>query len=273
MKILVTYSNMLAHMRVARYLSPNSTHPEFGILIDDRLWPISGNNPYLSLEMTGESYFSDEITLLAPCQPSKIVGIALNFSGITGYNPDMLEPLVFLKGPNSVTGPNSHVEIPFTNLKVWGEAELAVVIKKRTSKIQFNSVEDHVLGFTVANDVTISNIENRDHHLARSKNIDGFCPIGPWIETDLSLSNFEISAVQNGEKIRAGNTKDHHWSWKEIIFRVSQWMTLEEGDVILTGNPPDVNGWVYLEDEAVFEATINGIGTLSTYFTYPKTNC
>lgn len=263
---------MLALMRIARQLSPVSNTPEYGVLNDNRFWTIQGNNPYQNLELTGESYPLQNSLLLSPCTPNKIVGIALNFSGIEGYNPEMSEPIVFLKGSNSVTGPNSRVEVPFPELKVWGEAELAIVIKKKTSKISYESVEEHVLGFTIANDVTVSNIENRDHHLARSKSIDGFCPIGPWIETDLTLTGLEICAFQNGVRIRFGNTRDHHWSWKEIVFRVSQWMTLEEGDVILTGNPPDLNGWVYLEDKSIFEASISGLGTLTTHFDFSKTN-
>jgi 2-keto-4-pentenoate hydratase/2-oxohepta-3-ene-1,7-dioic acid hydratase in catechol pathway len=257
---------MLTHMRIARHLSPSTNLPEFGVLAEDNFWTIAGNNPYENLELTGEFYPLEEVTLISPCAPHKIIGIALNFSGIQGYNPNMSEPLVFLKSPNTVTGPNTKVNIPFHSLKAWGEAELAVVIKRRASKIKRDSVDDYVLGFTIANDVTVSNIEGRDHHLARSKSVDGFCPIGPWIETDLTLSNLDINAFQNGELIRAGNTKDHHWNWREIVFQVSQWMCLEEGDVILTGNPPDINGWVYLEDEAKFEATISNIGTLTTYF-------
>ena len=257
---------MLTRMRIARHLSPFTKLPEFGVLIEDYFWTLVGNNPYGNLELSGEKFPLENVVLISPCVPSKVIGIALNFSGIQGYNPDMSEPLVFLKAPNTVTGPNSIVEIPFSSLKAWGEAELAVVIKKRASKIQRDEVDDHVLGFTIANDVSVSNIEGRDHHLARSKSVDGFCPIGPWIETDLTLSDLDIKAFQNSELIRAGNTKDHHWNWREIVFQVSQWMCLEEGDVILTGNPPDISGWVYLEDGAKFEATITQIGTLTTFF-------
>ena len=257
---------MIVSMRIARHLSPITNLPEFGVLIEDFFWSIKGNNPYENLELTGDKIPLKNVKLISPCAPKKIVGIALNFSGIQGYKPDMSEPLVFLKGPNTITGPDSMVKIPFHSLKAWGEAELAVVIKKRASKIRRDSVEDYVLGFTIANDVSVSNIEGRDHHLARSKSVDGFCPIGPWIETDLTLNNLEINAFQNGELIRTGNTKDHLWDWREIVFQVSQWMCLEEGDVILTGNPPDINGWVYLEDEAKFDVTISKIGTLTTFF-------
>ena len=253
-------------MRIARHLSPSTNLPEFGLLIEDHFWTIVGNNPYKSLELTGNNYPLVDVKLISPCAPSKIVGIAMNFSGIEGYNPDMLEPLVFLKTSNTVTGPDAKVIIPFPGLNAWGEGELAVVIKKKASKIKRDEVDDHVLGFTIANDVSVSNVEGRDHHLARSKSVDGFCPIGPWIETDLTLSDLEIKAFQNSELIRAGNTKDHHWNWREIVFQLSRWMCLEEGDVILTGNPPDISGWVYLEDGAKFEVTITNIGTLTTFF-------
>lgn len=253
-------------MRIARRLSPSTKHPEFGVVIEDNFCPIDGNNPFQDFQLTGEKYPLNINELISPCSPKKIVGIALNFSGIEGYNPDMSEPLVFLKASNTVTGPNAKVNIPFKSLNAWGEAELAIVIKKRATKIQKDSVDDYVLGFTIANDVSISNIEGRDHHLARSKSVDGFCPIGPWIETNLKLENLEINAFQDGELIRSGNTGDHHWNWREIVFQVSQWMCLDEGDVILTGNPPDIAGWVYLKDGAKFEATIANIGTLTSYF-------
>lgn len=253
-------------MRIARHLSPITKLPEFGVLIDDFFWCIEGNNPYNNLDLTGDKYPLKNVKLIAPCAPQKIIGIALNFSGIRGHDPNMSEPLIFLKAPNTITGPDSIVEIPFHSLEAWGEAELAVVIKKRASKIRREFVDDYVFGFTIANDVSVSNVEGRDHHLARSKSVDGFCPIGPWIETDLSLNNLDINAFQNGELIRAGNTKDHHWNWREIVFQVSQWMCLEQGDIILTGNPPDINGWVYLDDGAKFEVTISNIGTLTTYF-------
>ncbi|MDF1795408.1 MAG: fumarylacetoacetate hydrolase family protein [Coxiellaceae bacterium] len=204
--------------------------------------------------------------LLAPCQPSKLVSIAINFSGIDGFSSEMTEPMVFIKPATCVTPPNTKIFNPFPELPWWGEAELAVVIKNRIRHVSEEEVAKNILGFTIANDVTVDNIEGRDHHLARSKCPDDFCPLGPWINTEFDSSDCVIEAVQNGEVIRRGRSSQQFWQWPKIITWLSQWITLEPFDVILTGNPPDTVGMRYLAHGDTYTARIDGLGELTNTF-------
>ena len=207
-----------------------------------------------------------EVKLLAPCTPRKIIAMAINFSGIDGFSKDMSEPLVFIMPETCVCSPGKTVVNPFPGLPWWGEAELAVVIKKRARNVSLEKVGEYVLGFTIGNDVTVDNVEGRDHHLARSKCPDNFCPIGPWIDTEFDASDCVIEAVQNGEIIRRGRSSEQIWQWPEIIAWLSTWITLNPWDVVLTGNPPDTVGMRFLGSNDTYTARIVGLGELTNKF-------
>ena len=147
--------------------------------------------------------------MLFRSQPSKIICAALNFPGTSDFDPKMSEPLFFIKAPNSIVGNYAQIRKPIPKRKWWGESELAIVIKKSGKNIAKNEINDYVLGVTIANDVTMENIENRDHHLLSSKGFDEFCPIGPIIETQFQDRDWEIEAYQNNNLIRKGNSKNH----------------------------------------------------------------
>jgi 2-keto-4-pentenoate hydratase/2-oxohepta-3-ene-1,7-dioic acid hydratase in catechol pathway len=212
----------------------------------------------------------DLVQLLSPCLPNKIIAVAINFPGIGGYSSEMTEPLVFIKPASCIAKPGDTVVNPFPDLPWWGEAELGVVIKKRLRNISVGEAYDGILGFTIGNDVTVENVEGRDHHLARSKCPDGFCPIGPWIDTDFDASECLIEAVQNGEIIRRGRSSEQVWQWPQIVSWLSTWITLEPWDVVLTGNPPDTVGMRFLSDGDTYTARIDGLGALTNYFTIKK---
>ena len=127
-------------------------------------------------------------------------------------------------------------------------------------------MKNFVLGVTIGNDVTVDNCDDRDHHLLRSKGANDFCPIGPWIETDFSPISWNIEAIQNGNVIRRGNTSDQFWQWPKILSKLSEWITLEPMDVILTGNPPAINPDKFINGPTEFIARIENIGELRTYF-------
>jgi 2-keto-4-pentenoate hydratase/2-oxohepta-3-ene-1,7-dioic acid hydratase in catechol pathway len=207
-----------------------------------------------------------DMKLLAPCVPRKIPAVAINFPGIDRYNPDMKEPLVLLKAGTSVCGPGDPVINPFPELRWWGEAELAVVIRRPMKDVPEERVRDYVLGFTIGNDASVENVDGRDHHLARSKAADSFCPLGPWIDTEFDARDCVIEAVQNGEVIRRGRTTQQVWQWPRILSRLSSWMTLEPWDVVLTGNPPDTVGMRFIEHGDVYTARIEGLGELTNPF-------
>lgn len=251
-------------MRFVRYTTEGSTL-QTGMVQGDNIFKLRGDP--LNVWKPGDKVaLLKDVQLLAPCRPGKIIAIAINFPGIKGYSPAMQEPMVFLKTGNSVCNPYQTVFNPFPDLPWWGEAELGVVIRSTLKNATIDQVRKAVFGFTIGNDVTVGNIDGRDHHLARSKCPDSFCPIGPWIDTDFDASDCLIEAVQNGEVIRRARSSEQVWQWPRILVWLSKWMTLDPWDVVLTGNAPDTVGMRYANDGDVYTARIEGLGELTNRF-------
>ncbi len=256
-------------MKIIRYEQKGVQEPAFGFLEEDDIYRLTGDP--LSVAEKGPLVGKlGEVRLLSPCLPGKIVAVAINFPGIGGYSPEMTEPLVFIKPASCIANPGGTIVNPFPDLPWWGEAELGVVIKKRLRNISLDNVSEGIFGFTIGNDVTVENVERRDHHLARSKCPDGFCPLGPWIDMAFDASDCLIEAVQNGEVIRRGRSSQQVWQWPQIIWWLSTWITLEPWDVVLTGNPPDTVGMRFLSDGDTYTARIDGLGALTNYFIIKK---
>lgn len=251
-------------MRLIRY-QLNKSLPEYGCIQKEEIYHISGD-PLSNYTIEHKVGKLNEVKLLAPCQPSKVIAVAINFEGIDGYYPEMQEPMVFIKPGTSICGPEDDIINPFPDMPAWGESELAVVIKNIPRNIDINQVREGILGFTIGNDFTIENIDNRDHHLARSKCPDTFCPLGPWIDTDFDASDCLIEGIQNGEIIRSAKSSEQIWQWPQIITWLSTWMTLKPWDVILTGNPPDTVGMRYIQDRDIYTARIEGLGELTNRY-------
>jgi len=254
-------------MKIIRYTTNDSpTHVRSGVIRDGAVFELLGD--ILQANTLIGSFVGNiaDVRLLSPCQPGKIICIAINFPGIDHFSPTMTEPLVFVKPSSCICGPGDTVVNPFPGLPWWGEAELAVVIGKRLCNIAESEVRNGVLGFTIANDTTVENVEHRDHHLARSKCPDNFCAVGPWIDTEFDAADCVIEAVQNGEVIRRGRSSEQFWQWPRIISWLSTWMTLEPWDLVLTGNPPDTVGMRYLGDGDMYTARISGLGELTNRF-------
>lgn len=253
-------------MRLIRYSLAGSRTVENGCVEGQKIFAYAGNP--LSGNLTRGAYVCEltDVKLLAPCLPPKIICVAINFSGIEGFSQTMKEPLVFVKPNTCLANPGDTIENPFPDLPWWGEAELTVVIKDRIRNISESEASNHILGFTIANDTTVENVEHRDHHLARSKCPDNFCSLGPWIDTEFDTKDCIIEAVQNGEVIRRGRSSQQFWQWPRIISEVSKWMTLEPWDIILTGNPPDTVGMRFLSDGDTYTARILGLGELTNKF-------
>jgi 2-keto-4-pentenoate hydratase/2-oxohepta-3-ene-1,7-dioic acid hydratase in catechol pathway len=251
-------------MRLIRY-QLNDSKISFGCIVNNEVWHLIGD-PLSDYTIEYKIGNINEVKLLAPCQASKVVALAINFPGIDGYHDNMKEPMVFIKPSTSVCAPEEVIINPFPELPIWGEAELAVVIKNIPANATQEQVINGIYGFTIGNDVTVENIESRDHHLARSKCPDNFCPIGPWIDTEFDSSDCLIEAIQNNEVVRRGRSKEQVWKWPEIIAWLSTWMTLNPWDVILTGNPPDIGGLRLIEDGDIFSARIEGLGKLTNCF-------
>jgi 2-keto-4-pentenoate hydratase/2-oxohepta-3-ene-1,7-dioic acid hydratase in catechol pathway len=251
-------------VRVVRFSFQDTTRA-WGVIDNDDVRSVQGS-------ILGDWYPGpvvaplNAVVLHAPCVPNKVICVAINFEGIDGFSPDMEEPLIFVKPGTAVSDPLAVTCNPFPGTRWWGEAELGVVIGKSTRNVSPNRVRDNVLGLTIGNDVTVENCDGRDHHLLRSKGADGFCPLGPWIETEIPEGPLTIEAYQDGELIRRGTTDQQFWQWPTIISRISQWMTLEPFDVVLTGNAPDIAGMRYLTDGAQFDAVVSHVGVLTTHF-------
>jgi len=239
--------------------------PAFGCVEDDTVYHLHGD-PLIEAERGDYVGQLDSVRLLAPCRPTKIVAVAINFPGIDGYSPTMKEPMVFIKPGSSVCGPGDPVVNPFPELPWWGEAELGVVIRHTLRNATLDQVAAGILGFTIGNDATVENVEGRDHHLARSKCPDSFCPLGPWIDTEFDASDCLIEAVQNGEVIRRARSSQQVWQWPRIVAWLSTWLTLEAWDVVLTGNAPDTVGMRYIQDGDIYTARIEGLGELTNPF-------
>lgn len=207
-----------------------------------------------------------DVQLLAPCQPGKVVGVAINFPGATGHESDFKEPLVFLKPGTSVISPDETIVSPFQDAQVWGESELAVVIGKKLTRASRQDALEGLFGYTIGNDVSADNIRGWDHHLARSKAADTFCVLGPWIDTDFNPHGKSIRAYHNQELLREGIADNRLWTEPELLVWLSSWMTLEPGDVILTGAPTRVRDRMYLHSGDSFTCTIEGLGELTNTF-------
>jgi len=240
-------------MKIVRYIT--AAGPQFGCIHDDIVYSIEGL-PSRNAQQGARIGPLNSVKLMAPCRPAKIIALAINFPGATGLSETMKEPLVFLKSGTSVCGPYDDIVSPFPGINVWGESELAVVIGEHGS----------IFGYTAANDVSADNIEGWDHHLARSKAADTFCPLGPWIDTEYSPANRLIEGLQNGDVIRRGNSDDRLWGDARAVEWLSRWMTLEPWDVVLTGAPVRVVPRRYLKPGDEFIVRIDGLGELRNRF-------
>ncbi|MEJ2549488.1 MAG: fumarylacetoacetate hydrolase family protein [Anaerolineales bacterium] len=203
----------------------------------------------------------DSIHLLPPISPGKIVCVGRNYVAHAEEHhaevPDL--PLLFLKPPSAVIGPGEPIVLPPQSNQVEHEAELAVVISQRGRWIRAEDAGNFILGYTAANDVTARDLQQRDGQWTRSKGFDTFCPLGPWIETDLDSSDVLITCSVNGQMRQMASTRDMVFTVPQLIAFVSSIMTLDPGDLILTGTPAGVG---ILGDGDEVTVDIEGVGTL-----------
>lgn len=255
-------------MKIIKYINDDGSF-SYGSLISEKDLIIQEieNDPFNCSDIitNNKEKKIDKKSLLPPCDPSKIVCFAINFEGITGFNNNMAEPLVFLKSKNSLCLNHSYVKIPF-NSNTWGEAEIGVVIKKISKNVNINNINDFILGYIISNDISCSNIDNRDHHLARAKSADGFCPISNYIDTNYDPTNKKIESFHNEVLLRKGFSDQMFWNVDKLISWLSSWMTLYPGDIILTGSPGRVRDRMYLKKGDTFTCKIDGFSELVTYF-------
>ena len=259
-------------MRIVRFSpGPESglgTDPLFGILEEDnQISVISGDPIYHGVTKTAAKVELTKVRLLAPVIPrSKIVAVGKNYADHAKEMGSEVpkEPIIFLKPNTSVIGPGDTIVWPAMAPTIDYEAELAVVIGRVCKDVPKERVHEVIFGYTCANDVTARDLQNSDGQWTRSKSFDTFCPLGPWIETELDPENLGISCQVNGVTKQDGNTSDLVRSAREMVSWISHMMTLLPGDVILTGTPAGVSPIVSGDSVSV---TIEDIGTLTNSVT------
>ncbi|HEY7487039.1 MAG TPA: fumarylacetoacetate hydrolase family protein [Streptosporangiaceae bacterium] len=247
-------------MRIARFSTDNGV--AFGAIEDDAIAAIAAH-PFGEVRFTGERFALDDVRLVAPILPSKIVAIGKNYAGhvreMGGEAP--AEPVIFMKPSTSVIGPREAIAYPQKlSERVDYEGELAIVIGRLCRDVPVERTAEVVLGYACANDVTARDLQRRDGQWTRAKGFDTFCPIGPWIETSVDPSDLAITTTVNGAVRQEARTSLLLHDVPTLISYVSQVMTLLPGDVILTGTPEGV-GPLEIGDEVA--VTIESIGTLT----------
>jgi len=232
-----------------------------GVLEDGAIGVLQGTffeNPLPS----GDELPLDDVRLLAPILPSKVVCLGKNYAAhaaeFGGGVPE--EPLVFLKPSTSISGPGDPIPLPPISSRVDYEGELAVVIGRIARNVRAEDAGLYVLGYTCGNDVTLRDLQKKDEQWTRAKGFDGSCPLGPWIETELDPNDVHLETRVNGAVRQSANTSDMVFGVATIIEFVTEFMTLLPGDVIMTGTPEGVGK---LEPGDRVEVEIDGIGVLA----------
>jgi 2-keto-4-pentenoate hydratase/2-oxohepta-3-ene-1,7-dioic acid hydratase in catechol pathway len=203
----------------------------------------------------------DTAPLLPPVRPGKVVGVGRNYVEHAKElgNPMPEEPLLFLKAPSSVIGPDDPVLLPPESSRVEHEGEIAVVLRSRLRRAGPEEARAAVLGVTCANDVTARDLQRKDATFARAKSFDTFCPVGPRILVGADLENLAVVTRVNGAVRQSGHTREMAFGIVDLLVYASRMMTLEPGDVILTGTPAGVGPLLHGD---IVEVEIPGVGVL-----------
>ncbi|MBN1483280.1 MAG: fumarylacetoacetate hydrolase family protein [Chloroflexia bacterium] len=203
----------------------------------------------------------EQVRLLPPSQPSKILAVGRNYADHAAEFDHLppAEPLLFLKPPSALIGPDDPIHLPAFSERVDHEAELALVIGRRCRHVSPEQALSCVLGYTCANDVTARDLQRGDGQWTRGKGFDTFCPLGPWLVTDLDPAQLQVMGRVNGELRQHGHVRDLVFSVGQLIAYAAAVMTLEPGDVLLTGTPAGVGP---LQPGDLVEVEIPQIGVL-----------
>lgn len=250
-------------MKVARFQIEDGVQL-YGTVEGGELMVVDGS---YSANPTGESYLLEDVKLLPPITPSKIVCIGLNYID-HAHELGMAipeEPIIFIKPTTAAIGPEDEIVYPKAVKHLDYEAELGVVISKRCKDVRSEDAEDVIAGYTAFNDVTARDLQKKDGQWTRSKSFDTFAPMGPWIATKDEIGDphrLNIGLRLNGDVKQRSNTRNLIFKIPDLIEFISNIMTLESGDVIATGTPPGV-GPMEVGDSV--EVEIEGIGILRNH--------
>jgi 2-keto-4-pentenoate hydratase/2-oxohepta-3-ene-1,7-dioic acid hydratase in catechol pathway len=249
-------------MRVLRFT--NGGDPQYGVLENNELITVLNGDPlYNGIQKTITQLKLSEVRLLAPVLPrSKVVHVGKNFQDhaeeMGGGVP--IEPLIFLTPNTAVIGPNETIVWPRISERIDFEGELVVVIGRICKDVPRERYKEVIFGYTIGNDITARDLQNRDGQWTRSKSFDTFKPIGPWIETDFDLASAELKTTVNGSVVQQDKLSNMIFDLPEIIHHITQVMTLLPGDIIYTGTPHGIGP---LPEKSEVTVSISGIGELT----------
>ena len=248
-------------MKVGRFLFKEKVF--WGVIEEDEVFvlklPI-----FKGVIKTEESFSLEELKILPPVVPGKILGIGLNYKDHAREMEKELpiEPLVFMKPATAIIGNEDNIQLPSKSNQVDYEGELAVVIKKACRNVTPENADRYILGYTCMNDVTARDLQRLDVQYTRAKGFDTFAPIGPFIETELEPKELSIKSYLNEELVQDSNTNEMIFDVYQLVSFISEVMTLMPGDVITTGTPPGVGK---LSPGDKIEIEIENIGKLTNY--------
>jgi 2-keto-4-pentenoate hydratase/2-oxohepta-3-ene-1,7-dioic acid hydratase in catechol pathway len=259
-------------MRYVRFRT--DAGPRWGVRDGDVIAELTAA-PWLQATRTGTMH--REVQLLAPAEPTKVVALGYNYRDLFAdpnartsarephYTDPGFEPVVFLKGPNTVAAPGEPVAVP-ANHEVWVEVEVCAVIGRRARGLRSgDEARDAVFGVTIGNDITALNVLGRDWHLARSKSLDGFCPLGPELVRDFDDRDRAMTTRIGDRMTQSSTSANRVLDTYESVAFASRLFTLEPGDVVMTGTPAGARQSLVRPGDTVTIA-IDGLGTLVTPF-------
>ena len=249
-------------MRIIRYQYKNEA-ARYGWVLENKVGPIEGDIYGEFRRLEALTPLTD-IKLLAPAQPSKILCIGRNYAEHAKENGSEVpkEPLLFLKAPSAVIGPDEPIVLTPLSNQVEHESELVLVIGKQAKNVPEDKAWEYILGVTCGNDVTARDLQRSDGQWARAKSFDTFCPLGPWIVTHLRPQDICDSGVTcrvNGEMRQMASTREMMFGPARLVAHITAAMTLWPGDIIMTGTPAGVGP---LKAGDVVEVEVEGIGAL-----------
>jgi 2-keto-4-pentenoate hydratase/2-oxohepta-3-ene-1,7-dioic acid hydratase in catechol pathway len=251
-------------VKIVRYRDQTTSQTRFGLVEGATVYAASGDPFAAGGLQRGEAVGPVAgVTLLPPVQPGKIVCVGLNYRAhVTENDPTRTvpdEPVLFMKPTSALLGPGEAIVIANPDHRTDHEAELAIVIGRRARHVSEATSLDHVLGYTAGNDVSDRVLQKKDGQWVRAKGFDTYCPLGPWIETDLDVTDVKVESRLNGEVKQSQTTASMIFSPAFLVSFISRVMTLEPGDVILTGTPEGVGP---MQPGDTIEIEIGGVGVL-----------
>lgn len=230
----------------------------YGLLRDGTVHELRGSI-FRKPTKTGRTYPLAEVKLLAPCEPTKVLAVALNYASHLGERPKPKNPELFWKSPSAILEPGGSIVIPPGTNRCDYEGELVVVIGKKTKNISVQQAREHIFGVTCGNDVSARDWQENDIQWWRAKASDTFAPLGPAIARGLNCSDLLLTTRLNGQVKQRQRTSDLFFDVHEVVSFVSRFVTLYPGDVIYTGTPGETSP---MKSGDIVEVEIEGIGVL-----------